>query len=414
MPEMQEKNRTYLVRHWRGELSLPVSYWVNGILANIVAVICTLLIAGTLGSTPSGYAYLAYWLSTFAFLTLIVIWQSVGIWRSADRYSKENSRWFWPAVAKFMVIIGVLNLLVEYNKTLIPAVHESLETAEWLSSIKWDIKVLNEGREVELSGGIKEGISEEFLAALNAVNTIEVVHVNLYKGGLVNEAMELMEIINELGLATYVSGECVSACTIVFLGGEVRLINQHAKLGFHTYSIPGVKDNQMNQSEHKSYLRSRGISNSFITKIFSTPRDQMWYPTTDELLQANVVHQVVGGDEFALPDSPSTGIARLNKKIDRLLNATTVEESVEKIEEFNDQARVGFEIIAKRAKSPASLEFFKLTRKQNLLADKGALMLAKLGEDSKFFDTADFETTDENEQININNRYENFCNYSLY
>src|SRR5262249_8126859 len=29
----------YLVRHWRGQLSLPVSYWINGVLLNVVAAI---------------------------------------------------------------------------------------------------------------------------------------------------------------------------------------------------------------------------------------------------------------------------------------------------------------------------------------------------------------------------------------
>jgi GYF domain 2 len=30
-------NENYLVRHWRGELSLPMAYWVNGIASNFAA-----------------------------------------------------------------------------------------------------------------------------------------------------------------------------------------------------------------------------------------------------------------------------------------------------------------------------------------------------------------------------------------
>ena len=28
------KSRNYFLRHWRGELSLPVTYWINNILAS--------------------------------------------------------------------------------------------------------------------------------------------------------------------------------------------------------------------------------------------------------------------------------------------------------------------------------------------------------------------------------------------
>lgn len=30
------RRRSYLARHWRGELSLPVSYWVNGCLVSVL------------------------------------------------------------------------------------------------------------------------------------------------------------------------------------------------------------------------------------------------------------------------------------------------------------------------------------------------------------------------------------------
>jgi len=73
----------YITWHWRGDLSLPVSYWVNGQLFGI------------------GYSVGAFFFFdhpdpsiTYALGLLIVIvvglamqvWQSVGIWRSADKY----------------------------------------------------------------------------------------------------------------------------------------------------------------------------------------------------------------------------------------------------------------------------------------------------------------------------------------
>ena len=37
-PPLPERSN-YLVRHWRGELPLPVSYWVNGILGGVLVAI---------------------------------------------------------------------------------------------------------------------------------------------------------------------------------------------------------------------------------------------------------------------------------------------------------------------------------------------------------------------------------------
>jgi hypothetical protein len=172
-----------------------------------------------------------------------------------------------------------------------------------------------------LSGGIKEGISEEFLTVLDAVNSIEVVHLNLYEGGVVSEAMQLRKIIDEKKLNTYVSGECVSACTIAFIAGNERFLNHQGRLGFHTYSMPGVKDDDMDQTTNKSYLRKRGISDGFISKVFNTPRDEMWYPTADELVKANVVHRVVDGTQFAHIESFTAGDTASNLKTDNLSEA---------------------------------------------------------------------------------------------
>jgi len=41
--ESGEKNTNYFIRHWRGELSLPVSYWVNGFLALIAACLLIMI-----------------------------------------------------------------------------------------------------------------------------------------------------------------------------------------------------------------------------------------------------------------------------------------------------------------------------------------------------------------------------------
>jgi len=95
LPPQAARSRNYLVRHWRGELSLPVSYWLNGTVSGLVV-----------GLVIGGMAYLinwqgdaepVVWLSTliasWILAALLTIWQAVGIWRAAIRY-RQSARTF--------------------------------------------------------------------------------------------------------------------------------------------------------------------------------------------------------------------------------------------------------------------------------------------------------------------------------
>src|SRR5262249_31579159 len=95
MQTARPEQESYLLRHWRGELSLPISYWVNGGLVAVgMNIIATLVEAS--GSAGAAVLYLAA-------LIPVSIWQIVGIWRSADR-----RRDGWATAAKVFTAIGVI------------------------------------------------------------------------------------------------------------------------------------------------------------------------------------------------------------------------------------------------------------------------------------------------------------------
>jgi len=86
---------SYVARHWRGELSLPVSYWINGGLVTVgMNIIATLVELS--GSAGAAVLYLVA-------AAPVSIWQIVGIWRSADRRHDG-----WATAAKVMTVIGAL------------------------------------------------------------------------------------------------------------------------------------------------------------------------------------------------------------------------------------------------------------------------------------------------------------------
>jgi hypothetical protein len=116
--ETKEKARTakrtnYFVRHWRGELSLPLSYWINGLLLTFGVFLWmkTLLQVGFgvlptnrhlgFGLVFAGYAVFFLWIP-------LQVWQLVGMTRSATHYAGWQ---IWEILVKAQVGIGCLIFL---------------------------------------------------------------------------------------------------------------------------------------------------------------------------------------------------------------------------------------------------------------------------------------------------------------
>lgn len=89
--------RKYIRNHWRGEHSLPRSYWLN------CAVPST--IAGKLAEhvTDPVYAMIA-----IAFALAVWIWGIVGTWRSASRSKREQLYGGWPTATHVVIVIGIV------------------------------------------------------------------------------------------------------------------------------------------------------------------------------------------------------------------------------------------------------------------------------------------------------------------
>ena len=104
----------FIERHWRGELSLPISYWVVGVLLSfafglLVGLYAVLLKAMAL---PQGQT-MALMVAFLVFMGAFGVWQLGGIWRSAGHHmerSKSEWRRFWAILARILSAIGTLQL----------------------------------------------------------------------------------------------------------------------------------------------------------------------------------------------------------------------------------------------------------------------------------------------------------------
>ncbi len=285
------RTENFLRRYWQGNVSLPVSYWVVGFLGNFLV----LILIGLLQAALDNNEYDPKWiiLSVAGSWFVAVSWsifQLVGIWRSAIRYRSErraqHKHGTWGVLAQVAVILGALSLVSSFVKVGAPQLLESWRIAfrDDPNIPAYTLRVMRNGTELEIAGGLKYGLASDFEKVLAASPQVRVVHLNSI-GGRIGEAEKLARIISARGLTAYTSSECLSACTIAFAAGRERWLSEKARLGYHGGKFAGQ---EQPEAMTNALLRA-GYDARFVSRAVSYPSTEMWYPTLDELKAAKVI-----------------------------------------------------------------------------------------------------------------------------
>ena len=303
----------FIARNWRGEYPLPVSYWVFGLMVNF-AVALILFGLSAVYDKKMGFRPIfvfIFLLSVWLVSVGISVWQSVGVWRSANRYVERKSlkleRAPWAVVAKVMIVIAALQLAATVATSAIPQLTEASRMA-FLHDPDipdYSIRVMRNGTEAEITGGIKYGLAEDFRKILGASRQIRVVHLNSV-GGRIGEGERLYNLIRSGKLTTYVSSKCLSACTLAFSGGAERVLLHGAILGFHRGKFAGAdqRDSPELEGQRKIFTEA-GYDAPFIDRALATPSSDMWTPSEAELLKSGVVTKVSKGTDYAISGLPA-------------------------------------------------------------------------------------------------------------
>ncbi len=299
----KKPRRSYLSRHWRGELPLPVSYWVNGFLLTMIAATAEATLgAADITTAPrlitGGYAALA--------LSLVVvgIWQFVGIWRSAGRVIQERRKQakgaFWAGLARIATVLGFISLTVSSVEYTFPYARANIQIAFGGDDTPHHIlRILNGGSEIELAGGIDFGTAADLQTLLDATPAVRMIDLDSI-GGRIAEAEHARDLIREHHLSTYTDALCASACTVVYMAGYPRYLGPEGRLGFHRYTFPGLsreQDTAANNLREQDFVNA-GVSSNFAAKAFSTPSSGMWIPDRATLFLAHVATEEVNGMSF--------------------------------------------------------------------------------------------------------------------
>ena len=83
----------YFRRHWRGELSLPVSFWISYLAVTVF--VSNLLLSPLMFLALPFYICLAVGIN---------LWGAVGLWRSALVYRTKNPKKYWGGTARFFIL----------------------------------------------------------------------------------------------------------------------------------------------------------------------------------------------------------------------------------------------------------------------------------------------------------------------
>jgi hypothetical protein len=301
------RSRNYIARHWRGELSLPVSYWLNGILGGVVvgATVSALAYATNRQGDAQPLVWLLSLIATWILAALLTLWQAVGVWRSATRYRQGGKR-FWGGAAKTLALLGVVQLATNFvmvGTAQLAGIYEIVSGDAQVGPHEFHI--LANGQTLEFSGGITFGVAQELERFLNAMAAVRTVRLNS-AGGRVLEAQKMSDLIRSRNLATFVAKDCLSACTIVFLGGKERFMFPTARLGFHQPAFRGMTaaDRSAAIATEEQRLQDRfGLSKEFAERANSAVPSGMWYPDKDELVRERVVTRLI----TPRPQPPAAG-----------------------------------------------------------------------------------------------------------
>ncbi|PSJ16106.1 hypothetical protein [Nitrosomonas supralitoralis] len=292
----------YILKHWRGELSLAISFWINVFLINIGMRIFEVWLTE---SSPIENPVLASQVViTYVFVTLAIVfpWQIIGLWRAANRHAEETKNGILPGSVKGLAVLSVLATLG--NLSISWSIYKDTYQIGFGKDEygEYRVEVIDDGSLVHLTGGLGFGISKEVGRLVDNNPNIKGIILDSV-GGRIYEGRELSKIILINGLDTYSLKGCYSACGSAFISGNKRYLAEGANLAFHQYNSGANSfDPYINiPSEQKKDLHiyeRRGISQHFIDRIFATKQDDLWYPTVDEMINAGVIHEVVEPSTF--------------------------------------------------------------------------------------------------------------------
>jgi len=298
----RDRSVNYIRKHWRGELSLTISFWINLVLLNFVKVLFEKLLSyNEIIENPVIAARVALIYAVFCYI-IVYPWQIVGLWRSCNHHIEKSGKRFWARTSQGLVIVGFILTIAILGKSW-PIYKDffriGFQKDEWGN---YTLKLEKDNAFIHLQGGLGFGVSEEVGQLLKKYPEVKGIILDSI-GGRIYEGRELADLISTYGLDTYSLKGCYSAATTAFISGKNRFLGMGANLAFHQYkmgykNLGALADMEAEQAKDLLIFQQQGIKSGFLDKLFYTHHDDLWYPTVDEMLDAGVIHGIVNPSDL--------------------------------------------------------------------------------------------------------------------
>ena len=289
----------YIRRHWRGELSLGISFWINLIGVGIVIYVVEVFVGRSVAAQPE-QLFVTALISFVIFRLFIYPWQAVGVLRSCEHSLREYKNTVWIRCAQAIAVLGIVMVFVDgLNVTRLffsmRLYKQEIAQAAIKKEKTYSLRVVGE-EYAYITGSLDPGITKQLAILIDQHPKVTTIVLDS-EGGRVYEARGIAALARKRTLTTYSSGKCYSACTIAFAGGKWRVLAPNAELGFHQYKLaakyvlPYMDVDKELEKDFEFFLK-QGIDVHFLEKVFETSSTSMWVPSHEVLLEASVIHEV--------------------------------------------------------------------------------------------------------------------------
>jgi hypothetical protein len=296
--DIADRMRRYLSAHWRGELSLARSFWLNLVALDVgLALLYAGLHWGLRPVVDPNLILVPIVMLSVLQLLAITPWQIVGAFRAARRHRERAGRPFWSYAAQGMLLVA-LALAGLQLKTTVAMMADELRFILEIRKYAGYTVVLSGADVIEVEGPIGFGLARAVEAALDEHPAVRLLRLDS-GGGWVEEAERLARLIRARGLITRSDNICYSACTIAFIAGAERVLGAGARLGFHGYfglklesaPVRSLQESRIAEQVERGWAAflKAGVSPAFVERLFAIPSGELWIPSEAELIAAGVL-----------------------------------------------------------------------------------------------------------------------------
>lgn len=220
--------RDYLRMHWRGELSLARSFWINTIAVSAALLLGEAGVLMLMRRYPPAWALVIVILVVYGVLrVLVAAWQIVGTLRASALL--ENR---WAALANVLVAALILGVLGEATAFGWEIDALSKDALLQLLTINYRIGVSNDGQSVVGTGTLGPGyagVVERTFSQHPLIHRFQLDSV----WGDVTAAAKLRDFFAEHpDITVEVDGYCSTSCLLAYTGAAQRVVGPQAQLFF--------------------------------------------------------------------------------------------------------------------------------------------------------------------------------------